>query len=105
MARCQATTKSGARCKRNAPEGEDHCSVHNKARAQSAEPAPDPSEQRAPEQKTTDDGDSSREGTSKKGFRNKHINSSQDLLHLAIGAAATLAMLWLLKRGPRLPGV
>ena len=93
MARCQATTKSGTRCKLNAPEGADLCSIHRKARAASAESAPVNGDE-------VPDADKPQ-----KRFRSKHINSSQDLMHLAIGAAATVAMLWLLKRVPRPPGL
>lgn len=27
--KCKATTKTGAQCKRNAPEGSQHCKQHN----------------------------------------------------------------------------
>lgn len=105
MARCQGTTKSGARCKRGATGAEDYCSVHGRDRTTSTGPDAPAPEKDAVGQETPDQDGAGTDRAAKKGFRSKHINSGEDLLHLAIGAVATLAMLWLLKRGPRPPGL
>ena len=34
----------------------------------------------------------------------RHIESPEDLLHVAVGVLATVALFWLIRRGPRFPG-
>ena len=84
MARCHGTTKAGARCKRTVAEGREFCSIHASAAAGETPGA---------------------ESAGSKGDdREKLVASGQDLLHLMIGAAATVVVLWVLKRAPRFPG-
>ena len=99
MARCEGTTKAGARCKRTAPEGERFCSIHGSQAGREQPEAPKEAER--PDQ-TGGDGDTSPRSRIP-GAR--HVETGEDLLHVALGVAATLALFWLIRRGPKLPGL
>ena len=100
MARCQGTTKSGTQCKRNATEGADFCSTH----APDTAAEPKSSDKTGGSKGARNDRPKGKKSGSGTASGDRHINSGEDLLHLAIGVAVTVAMFWLLKRGPRFPG-
>ncbi|NNL30794.1 MAG: hypothetical protein HKO77_07210 [Gemmatimonadetes bacterium] len=99
MARCEGTTKAGSRCKRTAPEGERYCSMH--AEQAGLDGSDKSRETRAPEQDGPHSKDESRWGRFP-GAR--HMETSEDILHVAVGVLATVALFWLIRRGPKLPG-
>lgn len=99
MARCEGTTKAGTRCKRTAPEGERYCSIHaDQARTRESSEQDGSSAQ---QDRGEPQGDSRWERIP--GAR--HIDSAEDILHVAVGVLATVALFWLIRRGPRFPGL
>ena len=132
MAQCEGTTKAGARCKRTAPEGERFCSIHagqeqSRTRGETGvqgkgsgegrsrttkETGPKQKKETGPKEKArAKTGSSSRGDDQDRGDSrwdrfpgSRHLESPEDVLHVAVGVLATVALFWLLRRGPKLPG-
>ncbi|MGI9625527.1 MAG: hypothetical protein ACR2QM_01715 [Longimicrobiales bacterium] len=109
MARCQGTTKSGAQCKRNTAEGEDYCSTHSPDNAAKTKNTAKTGNTAKTKSSGKNGGSKGAQSDRPKGKGSGSgtvsgdglVSSGEDLLHLAIGVAITVAMFWLLKRGPR----